>query len=88
MSKLNVTLNVADIPVRIKVEPQDEGYIRNGVADLNDIVASYKINGPEKEHGYYLALAAIQCAARARQLQRELELLKESDKRLSAALNQ
>lgn len=86
MSKLNVTLNVADIPVKIKVEPEDEGYIRNGVIDLNNIVASYRKNGPEKEHGYYLALAAIQCAARAKQLQTELELLKASDKKLDEVL--
>lgn len=86
MSKVSVTLNVAGIPVKIKVSNQDEGYIRNGVKELNNIVKEYAKLGPEKEYGYYLALAAIQSAAQVEKLSRELNALKESDKKLDELL--
>ena len=37
MSKVSVTLNVAGIPIKIKVSSQDEGYIRNGAKSLNNM---------------------------------------------------
>ncbi|MBE6333221.1 MAG: cell division protein ZapA [Bacteroidales bacterium] len=86
MSKVSVTLNVAGIPIKIKVSSQDEGYIRNGAKSLNNIVADYTKIGPEKEYGYYLALAALQSAAQVEKLSKELNLLKECDERLEKLL--
>ena len=86
MSKVSVTLNVAGIPIKIKVSSQDEDYIRNGAKSLNNIVADYTKIGPEKEYGYYLALAALQSAAQVEKLSKELNLLKECDERLEKLL--
>ena len=86
MSKVSVTLNVAGIPIKIKGSSQDEGYIRNGAKSLNNIVADYTKIGPEKEYGYYLALAALQSAAQVEKLSKELNLLKECDERLEKLL--
>ncbi len=86
MSKVSVTLNVAGIPIKIKVSNQDEGYIRNGAKSLNNIVAEYSKLGPEKEYGYYLALAALQSAAQVEKLSEELSMLKECDKKLDKIL--
>jgi len=68
------------------VSSQDEGYIRNGAKSLNNIVADYTKIGPEKEYGYYLALAALQSAAQVEKLSKELNLLKECDERLEKLL--
>ena len=87
MSKVSVTLNVAGIPVKIKVDNQNEGYIRNGVKMLNNIVNQYTKQGSEKEYGYYLALAAIQSAAQVEKLSEELHLLKECDRKLDELLS-
>ncbi len=86
MSKVSVTLNVAGVPVKIKVESQNEGYIRNGAKSLNNIVAEYTKAGPEKEYGYYLALAALQSAAQVEKLSEELNMLKECDRKLDKLL--
>ena len=53
---------------------------------LNNIVADYTKIGPEKEYGYYLALAALQSAAQVEKLSKELNLLKECDERLEKLL--
>ena len=87
MPKSNVTLNVAGIPVKIKVATEDEGYIRKGAKTLNNIVAEYNKGTPEKEYGYYLALAALQCAARAIQLKEELDALDACNKKLGILLD-
>lgn len=87
MSRVSVTLNISGIPIKLKVEGKDEGYIRNGAKMLNNIVNRYTKLGSEKEHGYYLALAALQSAAQVEKLSEELRLLKECDNRLDELLN-
>ena len=87
MSQVSVALNISGIPIKIKVEGEDEGYIRNGAKMLNNIVNQYTKLGSEKEHGYYLALAAIKSAAQVEKLSEELRQLKECDKKLDELLN-
>ena len=63
MSRKNININIAGIPISIAVEEEIVEYIREGAKIINDEVRGLSEKKSEKERGFFLAVVALRIAA-------------------------
>lgn len=64
---LNINLLIAGRPYKLKVTPDEEGYVRQAAKDINDKIAEYQKTLLTRDRQDFLSMIALQSTAEALQ---------------------
>ncbi len=60
---LNINLLIAGRPYKLKVTPDEEGYVRQAAKDINDNIAEYQKTLLTRDRQDFLSMIALQATA-------------------------
>jgi len=60
---LNINLLIAGRPYKLKVSPEEEGYVRQAAKDINDKIAEYQKTLLTRDRQDFLSMIALQATA-------------------------
>jgi len=64
---LNINLMIAGRPYKLKVMPDEEGYVRQAAKEINDKIAEYQKTLLTRDRQDFLSMIALQSGAEALQ---------------------
>ena len=71
MNEIPVTVNILDRVYKMKVRPEDEGYLQKAEETINAQIAAYKKNYSYRDYQDLLAMVAIAKTTQLAKLQQE-----------------